>query len=85
MYQSFGGVCCGAAASRRAVMLPKGYFFCQRLSVGKYWRSCSRYSSAVRFRPVFLLNSSRNCTQTSIISSIVQSCVKWPSACQYLP
>ena len=49
MHQSFGGGCFGAAACRRAEMLPRGYFFCQRLSVGKYWQSCSRYSSAVRF------------------------------------
>ena len=55
-----------------------GYFF-QRLSWGKYCRSCWRYSSAVRCWLVFLLNSSTNWTQKSTICSMVHSWVKWPS------
>ncbi|EDO55201.1 hypothetical protein BACUNI_01291 [Bacteroides uniformis ATCC 8492] len=51
---------------------------CQRFKVGKNSFIPAMASSLVKFIPESLLNSSVNCAQCSIISSIVQSCAKSP-------
>ena len=62
----------------RRVANPRVYWR-QRLSVGKYWRICSRACSGVSRSSESLLNSSRYSRQCSIIWSIVSSLVKAPS------
>ena len=72
-------VCVALLAIQSAVAYHLLHLF-HRFSIGKNPRIICLYSSLVIGLGICLLTSSTNWAQCSIISSIVMSCRKWPSA-----